>query len=787
MPEVDPVLEEDFLQTSLLPGSNPLAMEGNLYIYSPDAMGSLSPTARAILDELKDWHRRVEKHGSREIHPSYLLTLDRIPEVLNKFNTLSQQAKTETAIHNAIKQIIDYDKKGQNRVAYIYPFLVRDGVKIKAKICLFAPQKESKTDAAPFRKSCLQASQELMDIILSQRAKKIRTLDEENPGNFLFAKTKTGEEWLFPKLGSLETEINQIVRKAFLPIQPIPIPEFAQDFMNYAKHSKSVIEILPDYHVIVDELQLNEDGSFRSQPEIVNQFRAQLDGLEKFAQKYLRKLSEEMNYTQFIENLEDFHKSYSLNAEPGRKQSAEKAEALIKLVESFPFDQTKTQLAKKVQETINLSARILKKLIQEKDMILDRKDESLYIKIRKELLERIPEFTKNNNTLMKIDFEQEIRKMGIQDESRVTHLAERLKEDVCSKFSYHEVPGSEGKSIFYVVDHGYMAAVMHKLTSDSDKHPELSRQLEIAKIIFSKLSNPKHPELNSKLNPENIVKLNMDIREIERVKQERLRNQEFQKKINIPAGLLTFIACVLIFLTASFNFQSIIPIVFGVPFSIVIAVMAAFFFREKSREELRQEILESGKYAFSGSSSGSGNSGGIWRALFGGEDTGKARKSSDSSEEVEEESRKSHKIVEIYKAADGFIFPNRFNKITDKVLDLKTIQERIYASLSDIRRRNLNLAKEKDDDKVASTVEYALIQSCSVINIPTDIAIRNMPNTLYILKNDLKSPLFREQLAEAYREELNKKKFDKKLVKYYTYLINTIEMEYYKYLPRKKL
>ena len=48
------------------------------YIQLSDAIGSLTPTARCILDELKDWHKRVERHGSKEIHPSYLLTLDKL-------------------------------------------------------------------------------------------------------------------------------------------------------------------------------------------------------------------------------------------------------------------------------------------------------------------------------------------------------------------------------------------------------------------------------------------------------------------------------------------------------------------------------------------------------------------------------------------------------------------------------------------------------------------------------------------------------------------------------------
>lgn len=61
-----------------------------------------------------------------------------------------------------------------------------------------------------------------------------------------------------------------------------------------------------------------------------------------------------------------------------------------------------------------------------------------------------------------------------------------------------------------------------------------------------------------------------------------------------------------------------------------------------------------------------------------------------------------------------------------------------------------------------------------------------MPGSIILSHNDLKAPLIRDQIAEFLRNEAQKKQYDKKLVKYYTFLINTIEVEYYKYLPSRK-
>ena len=45
----------------------------------------------------------------------------------------------------------------------------------------------------------------------------------------------------------------------------------------------------------------------------------------------------------------------------------------------------------------------------------------------------------------------------------------------------------------------------------------------------------------------------------------------------------------------------------------------------------------------------------------------------------------------------------------------------------------------------------------------------------------------RNQMSEQYRAVAEKNKYDSALVKYYTFLINTIEVEYYKFLNKKIL
>lgn len=81
------------------------------YIFLNDGAVGLSATARCILDELRDWHKKTEKHGSKSVHPSYLLTLDKLGELLNKYRNLSEQAKSPPSVDMALRQLMDLEKR----------------------------------------------------------------------------------------------------------------------------------------------------------------------------------------------------------------------------------------------------------------------------------------------------------------------------------------------------------------------------------------------------------------------------------------------------------------------------------------------------------------------------------------------------------------------------------------------------------------------------------------------------------------------------------------------------
>lgn len=749
------------------------------YIFLNDGAVGLSATARCILDELRDWHKKTEKHGSKSIHPSYLLTLDKLGELLNKYRNLSEQAKSPASVDMALRQLMDLDKRGRNKSALIYPFLVRNGNKVLARISIASPQKEAKTDVTPYRKACFSFSEETIDLILNNRAKKPRALEEDRPGAMLLHKNKSGQIWLYPKLASLQSEMASLIRRGFQPYSYIPMNDFLADFANYAKNKGAVVEIIPDYHLILDDLQLNPDGTYVNQPEVIAHYRAQSDALEVFALTYLKQLAERAGYSLFRARIQDFETLHG-NAEPGKKQNSEKVEALIQLVQDFPFDKEKDDLGKRVAEACQQSIRIIRRLIQEKALLSERKIEGAFKSLKNRLNIQVKEHSQNNLTLYRFVPEKRLDAVGISDPELVSKYTNEIVADLKTKFGLKEVKREDGSTEVYVVDPGYMAAVLHKLTADAKVNPSVEKELNIAKEINASLISSKNPALNSMLKSDYVVKLQQDAALMEREVEDRQKSEALAKKVNLSMGLLGFVGTMLFFLIASVHFNAAGVILVGLPVALVIGGLLAIFFRDKDKSDIGP----------GGVPRSSGGGGGFAASYSGISTVSDYYPSSDDDDADEHfgkaESPKEKKVSLIAKGAERFVFPNRFTKIQDKIHDSKSLRKKIWDNIDNIRQSVAHLRTESDDDKVASTVEYALLQNSATIAIPDEIVPVGMPSTIILSHSDLKAPLIRDQISEFLRNEAQKKKYDKKLVKYYTFLINTIEVEYYKYLPSRK-
>lgn len=716
----------------------------SILIKSPQSLNSFTATAKSILDELREKHKGLEQSGHKKLHPLELIAIDKLGEALLKYSNLSEQAKSNQAVDQALAHILDIKGKGKEAYAYIYPFLIKSANKVAAKIALISPQTASSIDVGPYRDACFEFSKPMIDLILSNRAKKSKELDDNNPGSILFQKNKNGNDWLYPERFSLESEIASLVKNGFKPYTALPTKDFIDDFIEYGNIRKNLEQITPKYHIIIDELQVKEDGSYVREPEMVNHYRAQADGLEKFAMIYLPKLCDE-GAAGFRPKIQEYKSTHIDGAQAGRKQSREKVKALISLVKEFPYHQANSEVSKSVKETCDESLKILESLISKMDSLIDRKYNNIQDQLYKSVSQKISEHTKTNMTLLPLNVDKEINSCGIKEADKLESIKSKLIDDILKSFGNKEGRDEEGNIVTYVVDHTIMASVLHKYGMSPKLSPKEKIEYDIAKQINDDLVASKNKKLNIHIKPDIVAKMTQDLLKKEQNLETDSKTSEFLSTLNPVAGIIGFMVVVLSSAVVFFIENDISYIMMGFPLGLVVGLIAAKFIKQKSGD---------GKIEKKGG-------------------TGKSEESADA------------KSNQIAKAASKFIYPSSFNSATDKVYDRASLMKKIEKHLGEIKSGAPLLAGESDPNKIASAIEHALMNNSITIAIPDNIVPKNKPSSYIINKSDFKAPTFRNQLSDIYREQMEKNKMNKELVAYYKFLINVLEVEYHKYLSKK--
>ena len=718
----------------------PSSKNAPVLIKSPQSLTHLSATSRSLMDELRERHKLIEARGAKakkDIHPGELLTLDKLGEALQKYNNLSIQAKSTEAINIALKQLADYEGGGKERLIYLYPFLINHNNKVVARIALISPQTGHEVDVRNYRTACFQHSKKVIDLILANRARKIKEVKESNPGHFLFYKNESGESWLYPHLCSIESEITMLLKRAFKPNTYISVRDFVEDFVEYGKSKGRLKQVLNNYHLIIDELDLQEDGSYKKQPETVIHYRAQADGLEKFTLQQLKKLANSSGDTDFIRKLNDYKREQMDASAPDRQQSREKVKALLALVQKFSFQRMKSASMQKAEKTCKQSIAILENLIKEMDSLIGRKFDSIQKNLMENLSTFITEHTKRDLTLIAIDIRQEVFRSGVKDDKDIQECIQSVSEHLHKELGVHEVTNEEGRKVLYCVDQGYMVSVLHKLTSLANEDSEFEEQLEYAKLIEERLKARKDSKLNSMIKDDHLYRLNQDISKLEKDSLERKKREEFQAKYNVTAGLMIGLSTLFFAFILSLSNANFFILFLGFIMSVIFGYLGARFFRKKDGNDFRkkkkphEEIIEL--------------------------QTGTPETPNKEDNPTTIAQSKEQRALEIAKIADSYVFPKNYNKIADKILVPKTLRSRINEHLDDIRRKVPELSKEEDLNKVSSSIEYSLMSNSVVIAIPSNlIPNKNFPSSIIINRSDFKAPLMRNQMAEYYRETLSR-------------------------------
>lgn len=701
----------------------------SFFIQLPKNIASYSMTSQAILEELRVRHRRLEMHGSAEITPSLLLTVDSIPELLSKQVQLTEMHKSQAAITEAFKELAGLTEHNREPVVYFYPFLLQVDNKLTMRISMIAPQNRDKTDIVPYRRACFKYSVDLIDLLLKNRASREFVLEEENPGSTLVRTDQKGNTYLFPTKLSYETELELMIRKTMEYFGYIPMKDFIQDVISRGKETAKLVEIIPGYHLILP------NGSHN--PEYARHFTVQLDALKVFSFPYLKRFANENKYVGFLEKLSELEISFPTQTEKLLKLGNSLHPKLTSLLEEFPFDKITTEEGKRVGSSIRESLFILDKLSKRLKEQKKEDSEEAVTTLIKLLGTRIEDNTTNTLTLTKIDLKSEVKFLGLKSDKEITDVISKIVTSLSETYGCLEMK-EDTFHILFALDQKKLSKVEANTLTLAKTDSNYRNELPILDQIRAILKNRSDENIDKEEIPEKELEEDNNSNQTNS-SDPRISFSALQEKFHVPIGVFSFLALASLTTVISLFLGSLEYIVSGFMFSFLVGLFLGYLYRNDGKKIQIPEKQTS-------------------------------------------ISPKENRSLGIAKVAEGFIYPKKFNSIAEKVFDFKRLRNHIEDCVEDIKIQLPANDQKKDTNKIVAEIEHAILQISVVMKIPEAIQLKNRPKELILSKADFRTILFRTQLAEYYRKEASIYKSDRDQMDYIQFIIRELEFGYNKYL-----
>lgn len=704
-------------------------MDPSFFIPLPKNIASYSMTSQAILEELRVRHRRLEMHGSAEITPSLLLTVDSIPELLSKQVQLTEVHKSGAAIAEAFKELAGLTEHNKEPVVYFYPFLLQVDQKLMMRISMIAPQNREKTDIVPFRRACFKYSVDLIDQLLKNRANRELLLEDENPGAGLVRSDQKGNTYFFPTKLSYESELESMIRKSMDSYGYIPMKDFILDVITRGKETAKLVEIIPGYHLILP------NGSHH--PEYARHLAVQMDGLRIFSFPYLKRFALDNKYAGFIEKLNELESSLPKRTEELLKTGVSFIPNISSLLQEFPFDRITNEEGKRVGISVRESLLILEKLNKHLKEQKKEDAEEAIISLIKLLGTKIEDNTANTLTLTKLDLNAEVKALGLKNEIETEKAISKIVSSLSEIYGCLEMK-EESFHILFALDQKKLSKVeantFNLAKTDSNYRNELPILDQIHVILKNRADqNIDKEEIPEKeLEEETIINQNL-------LREPRISFSALQEKFHVPIGVFTFLTLASVTTIVSLLLGTLEYIISGFFLSILVGLTLGYLYRSDGKQK-------------------------------------------PTVEKQTQSTPKENRSLGIAKVAEGFIYPKKFNSIAEKVYDFKRLRNHIEDCVEDIKAQLPNSDQKKDSNKIVAEIEHAILQISVVMKIPEALQLKNRPKELILSKADFRTILFRTQLAEYYRKEASIYKSDRDQMDYIQFIIRELEFGYNKYI-----
>ena len=684
-----------------------------------------------------------------------------------------------------IKLITDHRNGGEEKIAYMYPFLIQEGNKSIVKIAFIRPPTAGRgmpRDASQFCEIAMRDSIPILNRLVSARKKKVLKIPIENPGSLIIKKKNTTQDDaitgnLYPQLISFEQELRNFLdsgfryldkniikkkesnaildatlKKAYLEIKGLPMPHALADWLDYLVHSHQITRIENNYYIVYE----NTDNGFE---EIRKHICVHKEALEKHV---LPKLAPFVKNTEQSQYAQKKQKLVECQKEKNNSTIREESDIVLQLLKVVPLEELSEKQAgfsiKNIKKCCDILAALLQLLKQAERNSTKRTIRSIINQVFHDSLER--------KNITPINLHEKLVNAGCtNDEDDYSFLKQSFDELLNSDITYYTHSGNVDNLAdlkdLYLAASSHLSVIIANLGESALKNKTFLEPYRIAKTMEKNLLQDiyEHPELNSGLTKQQINTAKELIKEIDRKLNET----------NVPDKKRIFL------------FYDLKSALFSI-FFFVVAIISAFFIHNGFFLLLLLYPLFA-KY------------------IFINPNTKKKSNNSRKIDSVEESAnpKMKKKLLEYLRKN---IQVDTEDSIISQVIDSNTINQVLRFEGS--AKQDLFLKKYPDIDVNVlknSNKMFKNIFNKEMVTIvfkPEGIPKENtylkksgtpFPSELYIKKTDLASSAFRHSLSEFYRKAFAKlipSETDKQT--YYRKIIEILEnpREYNKYINSVK-
>jgi hypothetical protein len=597
-----------------------------------------------------------------------------------------------------------------------------------------------------------------MRSLLEAKRSKPTDIEEEDPGAVLVKPEARGAKF-YPDFFSLEYDFRRLLKKSYDKLQMpyIEIPDFFDDLRDFFDRNHDLVDRIGErYHIVIDQLVLDDAGNYARVPEVIRHYRVLADGLEKFLLHVLYERAKKGGASEYAAQLDNYRATQVVTAQPGRKQSREKVEALMKLAADFPFDRIQDRESNALREKLNEALSYLRVLIEKKDNLVNRKQQQTVDNLRQKIENLIQSNTRQNLDLLQIDLYREVMRL-VKDEAQAQTILADFERRLMARFGSYKVTGQDGTSVWYFLDQKYMSSVLENLSRLMVNDGGAAERYEIATQIYEQLAKRKDPALDQGLSAEERINLSQLRAHNLNKAAEKKQLEQKANRYNIPQGVLVSMISAILFAAAMFYSTQLFWLIF--PLTLVSVIS---FYRINFQSSAKARSGDKGSKT---------------------SDPGSGESSGQQAKQMHEQANAMRQKIAAQSAA--MVFPYNPKKFSERVLTEEEFREKVRLAAPEVKRKVPELAG-LDGKALEQAVYEALREEAVCIVIPPEIVKKSMnkvPPALYIDYKDFASEQTRNKIAEEYRTifKPNLKDYEQE---FYRYLINTLEVKYYTYLKK---